>query len=92
MPPSSEGGQGEQPFQRSSFDREYWLGHCEGFRVEVNGRRLGVVEQVIFDARTARPDSLIVRRGLFRFGITAVPVLAVADVIPSRKLLTLTST
>jgi hypothetical protein len=28
------------------FDRGYWLAHCEGFRVDADGGRLGFVERV----------------------------------------------
>ena len=35
----------------NAFDREYWLGHCEGFQVRSGRRRLGFVEQVLDDGR-----------------------------------------
>ncbi len=38
------GGQG--PFSPLPQDTDYWLRHCEGFRVESSRRRLGVVECV----------------------------------------------
>ena len=28
------------------FDRDYWLSHCEGFRVDADGGRLGFVDSV----------------------------------------------
>ena len=36
-----------KPEEPEGFDREYWLSHCEGFRVSRSGRRLGFVEQVL---------------------------------------------
>jgi hypothetical protein len=36
------------------FDREYWLAHCEGFRVDAAGGRLGFVEAIAPDPRANR--------------------------------------
>lgn len=29
-----------------AFDREYWLAHCEGFRVDAANGRMGFVEEI----------------------------------------------
>jgi hypothetical protein len=34
------------PQRRPLFDRAYWLAHCEGFRVDGEGGRIGFVSQV----------------------------------------------
>lgn len=46
-----------------SFDADYWLCRCEGFKVERAGRPLGIVEEVHYRSRPDRPDVLVVRGG-----------------------------
>jgi len=43
------------------FDRDYWLMRCEGFSVTVEGRPLGIVEELRFGSCLDRPDALVVR-------------------------------
>lgn len=45
---------GEAPNGKRSFDRDYWLAHCEGFRVESPAGRLGLVEEVVSQTATGR--------------------------------------
>jgi hypothetical protein len=45
----------------SPFAVDYWLGHCEGFRVDSCEGRLGFVEAVLGDDETGRPATLLVR-------------------------------
>ena len=80
---------GDDAYRRSSLDRDFWLGDCEGFRVEVAGRGVGVVEEIVFASRTDRPDLLVVRGGLFGTRSSLVSVDDIADVIPARKRVTL---
>jgi hypothetical protein len=47
--------------RRLSWDHDYWLCRCEGFRVDAPTGRLGLVEAVRFGARLDRPDELLVR-------------------------------
>lgn len=73
----------EPEFTRSSFDADYWLGHCEGFRVECQDKLVGFVENVRFESRIDRPDELIVRcRGLFG-GELLIDAEEVAVIVPS---------
>jgi hypothetical protein len=73
----------EPEFTRSSFDGNYWLGHCVGFRVECQDKRVGVVENVRFESRIDRPDELIVRcRGLLGRELV-IEVDEVAVIVPS---------
>jgi len=44
-----------------SWDHDYWLCRCEGFRVDAPTGSLGLVEAVRFGARLDRPDELLVR-------------------------------
>jgi hypothetical protein len=46
-----------------SWDHDYWLCRCEGFRVDAPTGHLGLVEAVRFGARLDRPDELLVRGG-----------------------------
>lgn len=43
------------------WSRDYWLGHCEGFRVEDGARRLGFVEEIL--GGEDDPVELVVRGG-----------------------------
>jgi hypothetical protein len=64
----------------SEFDRDYWLGHCEGFRVEGAEGRLGFVESVRTDADGAL--ILAVRAGRFGRRVLFVRAANVAFVVP----------
>lgn len=59
---------------------DYWLGHCEGFRVEAGSRRLGFVEEVVGDEE--EPESLLVRGGLFANRVYRIPVSAIDEIEP----------
>ena len=72
-----------------SWDHDYWLCRCEGFRVDAPVGRLGLVEAVRFGARLDRPDELLVRRGLLRNRTLAVPVSDVEEVVPRQQRLVL---
>lgn len=65
----------------------YWIGHCEGFRVEDEGRRLGFVEAVVGDE--CEPEGLLVRGGLFANRLYMVPVTDVERVDPHAERITL---
>jgi hypothetical protein len=47
-----------------AFDRDYWLAHCEGYRVRSRRRSLGLVEEVLHSGSGA-PSALVVCGGLF---------------------------
>ena len=66
----------------------YWLGHCHGFRVEAAGKRLGVVEDVLYGAE-GRVSALAVRGGLIGPRLEVVPVEAVEQVEAREKRITL---
>jgi hypothetical protein len=68
--------------------RTYWLRNCQGFRVEQGGKKLGVVEDVLF-GRQSEPATLLVRTGLFRLGLRAIPVHDVEAIDPRRTRITL---
>jgi PRC-barrel domain len=61
-----------------------WLPSCHGFRVEAAGKRLGVVEDILYgDGRI--PAALLVRGGLWGTRTSIVPVENVTEVVPRSK-------
>jgi hypothetical protein len=68
--------------------RAYWLRNCQGFRVEQGGKKLGVVDDVLF-GRQSEPATLLVRSGLFRLGLRAVSVDEVETIDPRALRITL---
>lgn len=69
-------------------DADYWLRNCQGFRVEADGRRLGVVDDVLF-GQHSEPATLLVRTGLFRLGLRAISVEEVEAIDPRALRITL---
>jgi hypothetical protein len=65
---------------RVSSSRDYWLGHCEGFRVEDRSLRLGYVEEVV--GAEDEPEELVVRGGLFAGRLYRSPVDAIQEIQP----------
>lgn len=74
----------------SGFDREYWLAHCEGFRVDTQGGRLGFVEAVRAEAWRDEP-LLVVRAGRFGRRLLHVPASEVAFIVPRAERIWLAS-
>jgi hypothetical protein len=60
----------------STWSPDYWLRHCEGFRVAAPGGRIGIVEAVLHDEE-GNPAELGVVGGLFG---TRVAFVRVADI------------
>jgi hypothetical protein len=60
----------------STWSQDYWLRHCEGFRVVAPGGRLGFVEVVLHDEE-GNPAELGVVGGLFG---TRTAFIRVADI------------
>lgn len=75
--------------QSSSFDRDYWVGHAEGFRVDASDGRLGFVEDVSTDAEGR--VILHVRAGLLGRRVLLVPASSVEFVVPRAQRLWLHS-
>ena len=72
-------------------DADYWLRNCQGFRVETAGRKLGVVDDVLF-GQHSEPATLLVRTGLFRLGLHAISVDAIESIDPRALRITLKQT
>lgn len=73
----------------SSFDRDYWLGHAEGFRVDAHDGRLGFVEEISRDG--AEDLILHVRAGVLGRRVLLVPASSVEFIVPRAKRLWLHS-
>jgi hypothetical protein len=68
-------------------DRDYWLGHCEGFAVRSPGRRLGVVEFVRYGSDASRPRTIHLCTGIVRIREIAIPAADVEGLDPRRQTL-----
>jgi len=73
------------------WSHDYWLGHCEGFRVDAPDGRVGIVEAVLSDDDD-EPTTLVVREGLFALRTIHVPVTEVSEVRPRAERIILSVT
>jgi hypothetical protein len=71
-------------------DASFWLRNCQGFRVESGGKKIGVVDDVLF-GQQSEPATILVRTGLFRLGLRAISSDEIETVDPRRQRLTLRS-
>jgi hypothetical protein len=71
-----------------SESQRYWLAHSEGFRVDSDGGRIGIVESVI-GGDPHEAVALIVRAGLLGTRLVVVPAEEVVSVASRRKRLRL---
>jgi hypothetical protein len=62
------------------FTTRYWLRHCEGFRVVLEGECIGYIEGVEPNDELSLPTTLVVRQ--HSGTTTRIPVEAVTVVIP----------
>jgi hypothetical protein len=69
-------------------DADYWLRNCQGFRVDAGGKKVGVVEEILF-GRPSEPATLLVRTGLFRLGLRAISVDEIETIDPRSLRITL---
>ncbi len=76
-------GEPETPSKADDLSA-YWLRTCEGFSVESDGGRVGIVEEVRL-SRERQPKALAVRTGLFRTRLLIVPIDDVEQVVPRNK-------
>lgn len=77
-----------QPLPRDGvFDRtSLWLRQCEGFRVYTpEGHMLGYVEELRFKEDSLRPETLVVRGGVFGARLFVVGAEEVAVVNPREE-------
>lgn len=67
------------------FDRDYWLTHCEGYRVDTGAGRLGFVETVILGENPPDDTCLAVRAGSLGRTVVLVPLSSVAFIVPQAE-------
>jgi hypothetical protein len=65
-------------------DEDYWLRHCEGFRVDGPEGRLGIVEHVVYGSRRDRPEVVAITSGMWRTRTDDVLIADVVEVWPAR--------
>jgi hypothetical protein len=69
----------------SPVGAEYWLHHCDGFRVDGPDGRVGVVDHVELGLEADVPDVVAVASGLWRIRLTRIPLRHVVAVEPGRR-------
>ena len=70
------------PAPNGSFDRDYWLGHCEGYRVDGVEGRIGFLDAV----RVPRGATVLaVRAGRLGRRILLVPAEEVVFIVPRAR-------
>ncbi len=62
-----------QPITAARGRGDYWLGHCEGFKVQSPDGEVGVVESVVYAADAMRPAYLAVTGGRWLLRTALVP-------------------
>ncbi len=69
--------------------REYWLRHCEGFRVDSPAGELGAVAETLPPASPDRPDVLAITLDARRSPLVVVAVDDVEAIFPAERRLRL---
>lgn len=72
-------------FRSDKVESEYWLGRCEGYRIETAHRKVGTVESLTFESRADRPDALVVRTGFLRRKTLVIPITDVVEILPREE-------
>jgi hypothetical protein len=79
----------EEPIPADGEQAAYWLRRCQGFRVDSGGRRLGIVEDVLYGAEHDRPSALLVRTGILKRRLEAISLEDVEAIYPRLQRLSL---
>ena len=87
-----EGRPRPQADLEQSFDRNYWLAHCEGYRVDGDGGRIGFVEEVRPGPNHPQDTILAVRAGRLGRRVLLVATADVAFIVPRAEQVWLTAT
>jgi hypothetical protein len=76
--------EGREPHAETArrVDRDYWLRHCEGFRVDGSEGRLGFVEEVLARTEGPREPILAVRAGRLGRRRLLISSTEIAFVVP----------
>lgn len=74
--------------EHESWTREYWLCHCEGYRVQSSdGGFVGFVEEVFRSPGTGEPSALGIRTGVDGPGRVVRPVGMIREIRPDAELI-----
>jgi hypothetical protein len=76
----------DKPIPAQGEQAAYWLRRCQGFRVDSEGRRIGIVENVLYGAEHDRPSAFLVRTGIFKRRLEAISLDEPASRGPSPAL------
>lgn len=68
-----------------SWSREYWLCHCEGYRVETSDEFVGYVEEVVRSPGADEPSVLRVRTGFAGGTLLVIPAELVREIRPDAE-------
>ena len=79
----------EGPIPAQGEQAAYWLRRCQGFRVQSDGRRIGIVEDVLYGAEHDRPSALLVRTGMLKRRLEAISLEDVEEIFPRAQRLSL---
>lgn len=79
----------DEPLPAQGEHSAYWLRRCQGFRVDSEGARIGIVEDVLYGAEHDRPSALLVRTGIFRRNLEAISLQDVEAIYPRAQRLSL---
>jgi hypothetical protein len=66
----------------ASFDRDYWIAHCEGYRVDGHAGRIGFVDEIRPNPADPRTPLLAIRVGRLGRRIVVVPADEVHSIVP----------
>ncbi len=76
----------ESALEQQAWTSDYWLGHCETFRVEfVGGETVGYVDEVRWAADDATVEALLVHTLGDTGETVTVPIPYVVDISPRRS-------
>jgi hypothetical protein len=79
----------DEPIPAQGEQAAYWLRRCQGFRVDSEGRRIGIVEDVLYGAEHDRPSAFLVRTGMFKRKLEAISLDDVEAIYPRAQRLSL---
>jgi len=66
-----------------TFDRDYWVAHCEGFRVQAGDGAIGFVESA--SCGPEGEPTLAVRAGLLGRRVLVIPASSIAFIVPRAR-------
>jgi hypothetical protein len=67
------------------WTRDYWLCHCEGYRVDSSDGHLGFVEEVVQGAAASTPTALKIRAIVEPYDVFVLPVEQIREFDPGAE-------